>query len=65
MSSAKCNDGDVKIYSLDVDRKTLRHEDSPINFNDPRMRCIDYEGERECRFLCVEADDLDSILGPQ
>lgn len=54
--------GDVKIYSLDVDNQVLRNEDSDITFSDERMRCLNTPQGRECRYLCIDASDLDSLL---
>ena len=62
---AKCKDpGDIRVYSLDVDNKLLRHEEHPISFSDDRMRCVDTPEGRECRYICIEADDLEEILPP-
>ena len=62
---AKCKDsGDIRHYSLDVDNRVLRNEEVPIHFDDPRLRCLDLPDGRECRFICIEADDLEEILPP-
>lgn len=61
----KCKDsGDIRHYSLDVDNRVLRSEEAPIYFDDPRLRCLDLPDGRECRFICIEADDLEEILPP-
>ena len=54
--------GDIRVYSLDVDNDIMRHEEHPIMFDDERMRCLDTEFGRECRYLCVDADDLEDII---
>lgn len=54
--------GTVKIYSLDVDKKVLRNEQRAIPFSDPRMKCNDLEGGRECRYLCMDSDDVNVLL---
>lgn len=64
ISAASCSTpGAVRIYSLDVDNAKMRHHESSISFDDNRLRCVDTEFGRECRYLCIDADDLEEILG--
>lgn len=61
--SAKCSHtGNLKVYSLDVDHKKLRGSEQSINFTDSRVRCIDSDFGRECRYLCMDSDDLMTLL---
>lgn len=54
--------GNVRIYSLDVDHKTLRNEKQSIPFEDGRLRCNATLGGRECRYLCMDSDDLTILI---
>lgn len=61
----KCKDpGDIRVYSLDVDNSLMRHEEHPIAFGDDRLRCTDTPDGRECRYICIDANDLEEILPP-
>ncbi len=54
----------TKVYSLDVDNTVLRRHADPIPFTDSRLRCNDTPDGRECRFLCIAADDLEELISP-
>ena len=66
-AKAGCATPPAPLYVLDVDEKRLiidRDEGDFIPFSDPRLRCLDGEFGRECRYICTDADDLVLFLQP-